>query len=691
MILSKNLIWPVIFISPLLIAETFSDEDFDLDALMGMDVQATSAMKRAQSAFETASSIYVLNKEQIINSGATSIPEALKLVPGLIVRQLDNNQYAISTRGLASRFSSKLLVMIDGQSLYTPQFSAVYWEALNVPLYDIERIEVIRGQGGLLWGSNANNGVINIITKNSLDTRGIFANATTGNLINSDANFRYGGDIGSNGSYRVYGHIKNVNASKKSTAYKETLLAASDTNKQHSIGFRADFTPNDAWDLMFQGDITKSKIGQNLRAAIGDAHQTIAFSENFKRTDSRVMARIDNRISADANQMIQVSWLKQSGSEIYLKEEFESIDIDYQMNFIYQSLQLDWGLSYRNNDVASEESILLNIDKGISNIQQYGGLFQIQYSFIPDKINLTLGTKLDHNDLTGWENQPSARLIYKPIKNHLAWAAVSRSIRTPALVEFDYNFKVTGVSVADALGTNTGVDMLDNLLIPSYLNGNDQVESENFTSYELGYRISESQWSIDISAFHTDAENVAVYEPNNQVEQFYPALALLQAGQIAQAAQALTRTQLNFDIISVAESTTKGFDIVLAWQPFDSLNAELGYSLTNFAYQLPAGTSAIVGNDSINRQVFVKANYALSESHKFLAALRVENSTAYNTENYTALDLTWNWQINSQWSAAISGKNLFAGSHLEFNNTQEAYTIPTYIDESIAFTITTVF
>lgn len=158
---------------------------------MGMDVQTTSAMKRAQSAFDTASSIYVLNKEQISQSGATSVPEALKMVPGLIVRQLDNNQWAISSRGVASRFSSKLLVMIDGQSLYSPQFAAVYWEALNVPLYDIERIEIIRGQGGLLWGSNANNGVINIITKNSLDTRGGYTDATTGSQVNSDVNFRY--------------------------------------------------------------------------------------------------------------------------------------------------------------------------------------------------------------------------------------------------------------------------------------------------------------------------------------------------------------------------------------------------------------------------------------------------------------------------------------------------------------------
>ena len=153
--ISHQSLWPLLFLSPLVIADPFEDAELDLSALMEMDVQVTSAMKRAQSAFDTASSIYVLSKEQINKSGANSVPEALKMVPGLIVRQLDNNQWAISSRGVASRFSSKLLVMVDGQSLYTPKFAAVYWETLNVPLYDIERIEVIRGQGGLLWGTNA--------------------------------------------------------------------------------------------------------------------------------------------------------------------------------------------------------------------------------------------------------------------------------------------------------------------------------------------------------------------------------------------------------------------------------------------------------------------------------------------------------------------------------------------------------
>ena len=680
--ISHQSLWPLLFLSPLVIADPFEDAELDLSALMEMDVQVTSAMKRAQSAFDTASSIYVLSKEQINKSGANSVPEALKMVPGLIVRQLDNNQWAISSRGVASRFSSKLLVMVDGQSLYTPKFAAVYWETLNVPLYDIERIEVIRGQGGLLWGTNANNGVINIITKNSIDTRGAYANATTGNQINIDANARYGGDLSNKGSYRIYGHVKDANESKKGIS-----LTPSDTAKQHSLGLRADFTPSDEWSALIQGDVTHSNLGQNYRGVIDETNRNVSFSGDLSRTDSRVMARLENRISPDANQMLQVSWLKQSGNQTYIKENFESIDIDYQMNFLYDSLQLDWGLNYRYNKISFEESVFLDSDKDLDNLQQYGGLIQAQYNVIPNYLDLVVGTRLDHNDLTGWENQPSARVIYKPQERHLIWGAISRSVRTPTLIEFNDDYKVNGTVVEEALGGSTGIKAIDEYAIATYLNGNDKVESENYVSYELGYRFEGDSTSLDLSVFHTDADNIAAIRFNTDPNQFLPAIRSFQLGQFEQAAFALTQTRVDLDVVSQGETTTSGFDIVATWQPLNNLSTELGYSYTKIDYDLPEGATPTIGFDSTNRQVFGKVNYTLFNKHNIFATLRVENSDAYNTNRYTTMDITWNYQINQTWSTALSGKNLFAGSHIEYNNTRETYTLPNYIDECITFSI----
>ncbi|AZG75102.1 TonB-dependent receptor [Shewanella livingstonensis] len=653
---------------------------------MAMDVQVTSAMKRTQSAFETASSIYVLTKEQITRSGATSVPEALKMVPGLAVRQLDNNQWAISSRGVASRFSAKLLVMIDGQSLYTPKFAAVYWETLNVPLYDIERIEIIRGQGGLLWGSNANNGVINIITKNSIDTRGLYADVSSGSQLNIDTNLRYGGDIGNNGSFRVYGHVKDGQKSSKGIE-----MEPADFSEQQSAGTRFDFTPNDQWSGLIQGDITQSTLGQNYRGVVDDSNRNISFTDSLDRTDSRIMARLDNRISPSANQMLQTSWLKQSGSQTYLQEDFQSFDIDYQMNFLYQDLQFDWGLNYRYNSISFADSTFVQSDGGFESLHQYGGLAQAQYKIVADKLDLIVGVKVDHNDLTGWENQPLARLVWKPLNNQVLWASVSKSVRVPSLLEFNDNFLIDGQRVEEVSPITTGIPEIDRYYIRTYLNGNDSVKSEKSVSYEMGYRLSDTTWALDLSVYHTDTDDVAVIQVNPNIEQFLPIFAMLQAGQIDSAIQALTTTSINFDLVSNAELTTEGADIVLSWQPLDSFNAELGYSYNTFDYDLEDNTFPAIGFDSTSRQIFAKADIHFFEQHNIFAALRVENSNAYQTDSYTALDLTWNWAFQPNWTAAIMGKNLFAGSHIEYGNHGETYTRSNYIDESVTFKITAKF
>ncbi|QDE32350.1 TonB-dependent receptor plug domain-containing protein [Shewanella polaris] len=685
--LSQKCLYLFMLISPYVAAEeSLSNLDLDLDSLMAMDVQVTSAMKRTQSAFETASSIYVLTKEQITRSGVTSVPEALKMVPGLAVRQLDNNQWAISSRGVASRFSSKLLVMIDGQSLYTPEFAAVYWETLNVPLYDIERIEIIRGQGGLLWGSNATNGVINIITKNSIDTRGVHADVSSGSQLNIDTNLRYGSDIGNNGSFRVYGHAKDAQASDKGRR-----IAPADFSEQQSAGARFDFTPNDQWSGLIQADVTQSTLGQNYNGVVDSSNRNISFVGTVDRTDSRIMARLENRISPFANQMLQTSWLKQSGNQTHIQEKFESFDLDYQINFLYQDLQFDWGLNYRYNSISFAQSTFIQSGGGFDNLEQYGTLAQIQYNLLADKLDFIMGVKVDHNDLTGWESQPLAKLVWKPHNNQVVWLSASKSVMVPSLLLFNDKFIIDGLRVEEVSPITTGIAEIDQYYIRTYLNGNNDVKSEKSVSYEMGYRLSDATWALDLSLYHTDTDDVAVLEIDANVDQFIPVFAMLQAGQIDSALQTLTTTSINFDLVSNAQLTTEGGDIILTWQPFDSFSAELGYSYNTFKYDLVDNTFPAFGFDSTSRQLFTKADIHFLEQHNIFASLRVENSDAYGTENYTALDLTWNWTFHPNWSFAIMGKNLFAGSHLEYGNYGETYTRPNYIDETVTFKITAKF
>lgn len=681
-ILSK-LVCSLFVISPLVNAED-TLPDLDLDALMAMDVQVTSAMKRAQSAFETASSIYVLTNEQIVRSGATSIPEALKMVPGLAVRQLDNNQWAISARGVASRFSSKMLVMVDGQSFYTPKFAAVYWETLNVSLYDIERIEVIRGQGGQLWGTNANNGVINIITKNSIDSRGLHADISAGDQINLDANLRYGGDISNKGSYRIHGHVRDGNRSSKGIE-----VAPVDTTEQHSFGARMDLTPSDEWSVMIQGNLTESDLGQNYRGVFDETNANIARSGILERTDARFMARVENRISADANQMLQASWLKQSGTQAFLQEEYEALDLDYQMNFLVDDWQIDWGVNYRKNVVEFDESVFLTSDREYDALEQYGAFIQAQVALIPDELSLIFGAKSEHNELTGWETQPLARMMWTFSEQQALWTSISQTVRIPTLIEFNDNFAVQGRRIGEVMPT--GVPLIDAYRVKTFLNGNDAVKPETSLSYELGYRISKAQWALDVSAYHTLAEDVAVIRSDPNLEQFIPALALLQLGMVNEAVQALSETRIDFNVVSEAELMTEGVDIVLSWQPTDYFSGELGYSYNTFEYDMPDDTFPAIGFDSTSRQLFAKADVDFLEHHNVFATVRVENSDAYQTDTFTAMDIAWNWQLNSVWKLSLTGKNLFAGSHVEYGNTSETYTIANFIDESYTIKITADF
>ncbi|MCG6201681.1 TonB-dependent receptor plug domain-containing protein [Psychromonas antarctica] len=358
----------------------------DLDDLLAADVQVTSAMKRLQNVSETAASIYVLTSKEIMQSGVTSVAQALKLVPGMQVRQLDNNQWAITSRSTAGRHSSKLLVMIDGQSIYNPVFAGVYWEALNIPLYDIERIEVIRGQGGLLWGSNATNGVVNIISKHTADTRSSLAQVETGSQIDSKVNFRIGGDLANHSSFRIFGGFEETDESAKNRVY----FPPNDDGEKKSIGGRVDLNFNEDTSLLVQTQYTHIDMGQNLKLANLNTHQSEYIEDQYTREHVQLMTRLEHRLSPVSNQMLQASISSQQAEQLYFKEDFLITDIDYQMNTLVNDIQFDWGVNYRYNDISIEDTDYITSIAHIDSYNQFGGFLQAQFNIIPDKLKLIL-------------------------------------------------------------------------------------------------------------------------------------------------------------------------------------------------------------------------------------------------------------------------------------------------------------
>ena len=619
----------------------------DFDDLMAADVQVTSAMKRLQNMSETAASIYVLTNKEIRESGVTSVPQALKLVPGMQVRQLDNNQWAITTRSTAGKHSSKLLVMVDGQSIYNPGFAGVYWEALNIPLYDIERIEVIRGQGGLLWGSNATNGVVNIISKHTSDTRGAFAQVVTGDQIDHKANFRIGGGLGNYSSFRIFASTEETDTSTKNT--KST--AVNDDGRKKSVGGRIDLSLNDEFSFITQAQYTSIDMGQNLRLADLDSYQRVYLQDQYTREHFQIMAKLEQTLSSTSNQMIQASVSSQQGEQLYYKDDFVITDIDYQMNTLVKGVQIDWGLNYRYTSISIDETDYFTNIQDIDSYNHFGGFLQAQFTLLPDELKLIIGNRSEKNSFTGWEHQPMARLLWTPHSKHTFWAAISQGVRIPSLLEYNNR----------ALASSSG--------IKTEIVGNADLKSEKSISKELGYRYTENSWGIDVSLFHTKARNVLAVEaiPN------------------------ATFTLINLNFVSDADLTTYGGEAVIKWKPFDKITTELGYSITAYEYDLPRGTTEAIGFDSYLRQVIVKLQYKLNPEHSIAAIYRIESGEAYDTADFSVLDLTWNWQITPVVALSLTGNNLLYGKHLEYNNTNETYTVPTYIEASYYAKITAKF
>ncbi|WP_025565816.1 TonB-dependent receptor [Psychromonas sp. SP041] len=619
----------------------------DFDALMAADVQVTSAMKRLQNMSETAASIYVLTNKEIRESGVTNVAQALKLVPGMQVRQLDNNQWAITSRSTAGKHSSKLLVMVDGQSIYNPGFAGVYWEALNIPLYDIERIEVIRGQGGLLWGSNATNGVINIISKHSADTLGVYAQATTGTKIDHKVDFRIGGDLGNYSSFRIFASSEETDVATKST--KST--SANDDGRKKSVGGRLDLSLNDDLSFIVQAQYTSINMGQNLRLADLDTYQRVYLQDQYTREHFQFMTRLEQTLSSTSNQMLQASISSQQGEQLYYKDDFVITDVDYQMNTLIKDIQIDWGVNYRYTSISIDETDYFTNIQDVDSYNHFGGFLQVQFTLLPDELKLIIGNRSEKNSFTGWGHQPMARLLWTPHSKHTIWAAISQGVRIPSLLEYNNR----------ALASSSG--------IKTEIVGNADLKSEKSISKELGYRYTENSWGIDVSLFHTEARNVLAVEaiPN------------------------ATFTLINLNFVSDADLTTYGGEAVIKWKPFDKITTELGYSITAYEYDLPQGTTEAIGFDSYLRQVIVKSQYALNPEHSIAAIYRIESGEAYDTNDFSVLDLTWNWQITPSVAFSLTGNNLLYGKHLEYNNTNETYTVPTYIEPNYFAKITAKF
>src|SRR6201997_47726 len=372
-----------------------------------MNMQVTSVSKRTQKVADAAAAVFVITQEDIRRSGATSIPDALRMVPGLEVAQIDQNKWAIGSRGFNGRFDNKLLVLIDGRSVYTPLFSGVYWNVQDVVLEDVDRIEVIRGPGATLWGANAVDGVINIITKSAKATQGGLVSAGAGSQEATAETVRYGAKVKDNTYYRVYGKYYDWYPSIDTTG-----ATASDGWHALRSGFRLDSNATTRDSITVQGDIYHDNFGETLTVpSLTSPTFSSTYPNNCYESGGDLLGRWNHSFSRSSTSL-QMYYDRTNTADPTVFGDRESVyDIDFQHDIhLGESQELVWGLGYRSIQDNNGSSFTVALLPDHSSLNQYSAFLQDEVSLLDNRIHVTVGSKFEHNPYTGFEFEPNVRV-----------------------------------------------------------------------------------------------------------------------------------------------------------------------------------------------------------------------------------------------------------------------------------------
>jgi len=473
--------------------------EMDIHQLMQTEVIVTSVSKRPEQLHKAASAIYVLTQEDIRRSGAVNIMEALRMVPGVLVSKLNQNRYAISIRGFNQRLGSdKLLVLMDGRSIYSPVQSGVFWIGQDTVLEDIERIEVIRGPGAALWGSNAVAGVINIITKSAGETQGGLVSGGAGTEERGFGTLRYGGKLENGLNYRVYGKYRDRDAGIAADGSDSF-----DSKQMGQGGFRTDWQINKQDHLTLQGDYYRLNSDLDFTSRfISLSAGSAPFQGTNVQEGVNFLTRWNHTLDDSSSYQLQMYYdrLKRK-SGVPFDNVVDQLDIDFQHNFLFKNIHnVSWGLNYRYTYFDLETTSIIQNTKDDSHLASLFLHDEIQ--LIPNELSLIIGSKFEYNVFTGLEIQPSIRTAWNPHPNHTIWAAFSRAVRIPTVS--DENTTVNNI----LLPAGTTLPPLPLPLLIQQI-PNSGTQAEELLAYELGYRVKANEkLNFDVTAYYFDYDNL---------------------------------------------------------------------------------------------------------------------------------------------------------------------------------------
>lgn len=614
-----KLMWAIFLLASSCIAQTPDLTDLSIEDLA--NVKVTSVSKKAESLFGAPAAIFVLTGEDIRRGGFTTLPEALRMVPGLYVAQINPHSWQISARGFGDLNNDKMLVLVDGRTVYTPLYGGVYWDALDMPLEDIDRIEVIRGPGGTLWGANAVNGVINIVLKNAEQTQGWEVSTSTDVDLGETATVQYGGQVDSEVKYRIFGK------SAYRDAFSSPLGVELPSNfNLTQIGMRAD------WDTS-----SKDTISFEAGTYDGRFRNTETFS-NLRATDllkgNNLLVHWKHTISDRSNLelLTYCDWYTREGTAGEMRNR---CDVEFQHTHEFNARHsLVWGASFLSTaDRITPDQVPLV--PGSRRDDVVSGFAQYEFVIVPDHLKFLVGSKIDHNDYSGFEYQPQVRAAWTPTKLQTIWTSVARAVRSPTRDESDLQIILPG-------GASNGV--------PFYIDvvGNPALQSEHLKAYELGYRYQQvPALSLDLALYYNDYSNL-ITEP--------------------QAHPVANSILLQTTFLNAGRAQTHGAELSVQWRPVRHWTLSPG--ITELRGSPNAAAVSPRHEFNVQSRVDLPHRLEFDSGLYHYSALPVQASQAFGipaagVATLNRVDLGASWHATSQWTFAIWGRNLLSEQHVE--------------------------
>jgi iron complex outermembrane recepter protein len=608
-----------------------------LEDLTRMEISTVSRAPEPASLVPAA--VFVITSDDIRRAGLASLPELLRLAPGVQVARIDAGRWAIGMRGFGDRLARSMLVLIDGRAVYSPLFAGTYWEVQDVLVEDIERIEVIRGPGGTLWGANAVNGIISIITKQARDTQGLYASAGVGSSDYGLGRFRYGAALGQNGYLR--GYVKGATMGPQFHADGMNY----DSLWRVQTGFRGDWALPAGRALTVQGDVYTSRLGERSITTTYTPPFSTATAVEAPLSGGNVLARLSGRFGTGANYQLQTYYDRTDRDERPVAETRDTFDVDYQQHQPLGRLHaITWGAGYRVTSgritaIAPTEFIPPTRTDNL-----FSAFVQDDVALSPSRLLLTVGAKLEHNAYSGFELQPSGRVSWAIDADNTLFGSLTRAVRTPSRVETDY----TTTSLTSVAGP-TFVRLLPN---PDFV-------PEELIAYEVGHRIRVSNVYVTTSGFFNQLTNVLSTELGTTVVETSPGTP---------------RLILPVRFLNGLHGNSHGVELTGEVRPASWWRSAANYSFVRIQLTRDAASSD-VSQERRNEGLSPRHQFQLSSSidlprritfdwHlRAISGLRAGPVPAYSTS-----DVRLAWQSSAGVELSVLGQNLHRPHHLEWRD-----------------------